>query len=197
MEVLQQLHCKSLFLSLFFPHYNFIWIFKKFWFGFERFVFTYNNVSVNHFPKVAGLPFLRPTQTENTPVVSSRPVNEDCRTEAGSSRLWMLIRRAHPPPPTDATDTEDNGCACIVGAFRLWLTETDLAAAFNGVGVACWLYFMAEHRPHRHNKLRQGDLCKSEISSSKANMPAILRQAAPIFQSPGRTSKQFFAWPLL
>lgn len=92
--------------------------------------------------------------------------------------------------PPDATDTEDNGCACVVGAFLLWLTETDLAAPFNGVRVACWLYFITEHRPHRHNKLRQGDLCKSEISSSKANMPDILRQAAPILQSPGRTSKQ-------
>lgn len=118
------------------------------------------------------MPFLRDTQTENTPVVFSGPVNEDCRTEAGSSLLWMFIRRAHKPP--DATDTEDNGCACVVGAFFLWLTETNLAAAFNGVMLACWLYFITEHRPHRHNKRRQGDLCKSEISSSKANMPDIL-----------------------
>lgn len=90
--------------------------------------------------------------------------------------------------PPDATDTEDNGCACVVGAFFLCLTETDFAAAFNEVRVACWLYFITEHRPHRHNKLRQGDLCKSEISSSKANMPDILRPATPIPQSPGCTS---------
>lgn len=90
--------------------------------------------------------------------------------------------------PPDATDTEDNGCACVVGAFFLCLTETDFAAAFNEVRVACWLYFITEHRPHRHNKPRQDDLCKSEISSSKANMPDILRQATPILHSPGCTS---------
>lgn len=133
------------------------------------------------------MPFLRHPETENTPVVSSRPVNEDWKNRGWQRSTVDAYQEGSQTPP-DATDTEDNGCACVAGAFFLCLTETDLAAAFNEVRLACWLYFITEHRPHRHNKLRQGDLCMSEISSSKANMPDILGPATPILQSPDLTS---------
>lgn len=48
---------------------------------------------------------------------SGLPVNEDSRTEVGSGlqNYGCLSERLTNPP--DAPDMEDNGCACVVGAF--------------------------------------------------------------------------------
>lgn len=201
MKELQKLHCKSLVLSLFF--FFLIKIVTKFnstsdwlkpcsWLVLSYWFLLSTMFRLIVFPQKGSWFAFSQTYTDR-----KHPCCFQLACEWGlQNRGWQqdcgCLSGGLTNPP-DATDTEDNGCACVVGAFLLWITETDLAAAFNGVRVACWLYFITEHRPHRHNKLRQGDLCKSEISSSKANMPDILRQAAPILQSPGRTSKQSYA----
>lgn len=198
--VLQQLDCKSLVYSHFFPSKILCRCFRKFssasnwWKHCKRLVLSYSLWPTTMFlliifPQKGSWFAFFVIHRQKTPLLfpaglwirttEQRLAAVDCGCLSGGL--------TNPP---DATDTEDNGCACVVGAFLLWLTATDLAAAFNGVRVACWLYFIAEHRPHRHNKLWQGDLCKSEISSSKANMPDILRRPCPILQSPQRKSKQ-------
>lgn len=62
-------------------------------------------------------------------------VNEDGGTEVGSGLLWMLIREGL-QIPADAPDMEDNGSACVAGAFSSKLPRPKPTALLSSTGSA-------------------------------------------------------------